>query len=402
MGVFRRPSAQQLMAMAPHARVAATAIFTACASICVLLAARARQLQRSRDAKLQQIRLPEQQATPDSDLSALPDDLWKEVLRQVAASASAMELVEHSLTCKSFREYFAAVARSRCAALKPGLQERLKGIASSPFVALRLAQDLESKRAVTEAADRLARQRQRQPNEAETAAQIAAGFGNLVMTSASQPLPNQSHMLCRNLIRMFFSQLVYARGCFEDGCFDKQSVGRGYGEGIALYSLGASGSCPRAARSVIRWVEGLLEAVSRGYLQTALLLMSEDAEAMVVLEAHALSLLHIDEGPGVSYSILFLRTGGARLRWLLLNTHERYTKSYVSDATVRLLRLMLQSLATLPDLPPKHHLSMRLSYVDGTPTDYEPDGFQPVHVQPVLKPGEALRSGPQRACSVGV
>lgn len=381
-------------------RLAATAVLAACTSIYILVVVRARHLRLSRQAKLLQNRraaLEEQHAVLDlkSDLSALPDDLWKEVLRQVAASASAMELVEHSLTCKSFRDYFAAVARARCAALKPGLQEQLKGIASSPFVAWRLAQDLQSKRAVAEATGRRARQHQREPHGAETAAQIAAGFGN--MRTASQPLPNQSHLLCRNLIRMFFSQLVFARGCFEAECFEKQSVGRGYGEGIALYSLGAGGSCPPAARLVIRWVEGLLQAVSQGYLQTALLLMSEDAEAMVILEAHALSLLRIDDGPEISYSVLFLRTGGARLRWLLLNTHERYTKSYVRDATVRFLRLMLQSLATLPGLPPKHHLSMRLSYVDGTPADYEPDGFRTI-----LKPGEARRPGAERAGSVGM
>ena len=84
----------------------------------------------------------------------------------------------------------------------------------------------------------------------------------------------QSVALMRNLMRINVSQIVYTRGSFPASDFETRDVNM-----LRVQSLGGE-HCSETAKTLISWLEdGIFDAISRGYLEKAILCMSADKEA---------------------------------------------------------------------------------------------------------------------------
>ena len=367
--------------MSSNKFVRPAAIAIACGSVVALF----RYLRWRREAY--HAALKESRASADASIiteaaptqfSDLPHELQLEVLKKIviAARDDTVSFLLQIGTCKAFHAYFRDVAINRCEQNVPGFREVLRatGVTDSPFAAYGLAKDVGLE---------LARR--------------TLGLSELVpppyLSPAPQSMTSQSRNLICSLARTFFSQLVHLRGCFPENCFEKQTVGKGYGSGLTFMVLKnrvESASSPTA--HYMRSVEAALHALNDGYLQTATLVISADPEGHQPLEKHSLSLICHSQQASELYGpagatplpILLFRIGNwdgrswnAPLKeWMLLAVKERYTMSYFRDTAVQLLRLLVQNdfLRTTPPLPPKHFLHMHLEYKAGTPTDYAPPG----------------------------
>jgi len=175
----------------------------------------------------------------------------------------------------------------------------------------------------------------------------------------------QSIAMIRNLMRVTFSNVVYTRGIFDPSQFKPMNVG-----GVIVQTL-SSESADENAKQLCEWMEqGAFKAMNDGYLDKCVLVISADAEEKVVLEAWSLS---------IGWS------GELRVQ---VNDQERVlgppsdkvktgaiSQSQVLKVSAVMLRSLHSMLQTMEMLPDQYFLSMKLTYREGTPSDYEPVGF---------------------------
>ena len=91
---------------------------------------------------------------------------------------------------------------------------------------------------------------------------------------SEQASETQSSMLVRNMLRLEFSNILYTRGSFPESDFHLVNL-----DGFHSKSLGGE-DVSEKAQTLITWLEkGIFEAISQGFLDKAILCISEDEEA---------------------------------------------------------------------------------------------------------------------------
>ena len=184
----------------------------------------------------------------------------------------------------------------------------------------------------------------------------------------------QSLAVIRNLLRLNVSQILYARGCLPESDFETKDV-----EGMRVQSLGGP-EISKTAETLIAWIEkGIFSALSKRFLEKAVLCFSEDEAGKHVLEAWVLSIAWEVDEQGVEKPTITFGPDKRRAAALtcVLEPQAKVTKARVRQMSSLMLREISLMLCTLPALPSKHFVFMRLLYCDGpTPVDYEPSGFE--------------------------
>jgi hypothetical protein len=184
----------------------------------------------------------------------------------------------------------------------------------------------------------------------------------------------QSLAVIRNLLRLVISQILYARGCLPESDFETKDV-----EGMRVGSLGGP-EISKTAETLIAWIEkGIFSALSKRFLEKAVLCFSEDEAGKHVLEAWVLSIAWEVDEQGVEKPTITFGPDKRRAAALtgVLEPQAKVTKARVRQMSSLMLRQISLMLCTLPALPSNHFVFMRLLYRDGlTPADYEPSGFE--------------------------
>ena len=184
----------------------------------------------------------------------------------------------------------------------------------------------------------------------------------------------QSLAVIRNLLRLVISQILYARGCLPESDFETKDV-----EGMRVGSLGGP-EISKTAETLIEWIEqGIFSALSKHFLEKAVLCFSEDEAGKHVLEAWELSIAWEVDEQGIEKPTITFGPDKRRAAALtgVLEPQAKVTKARVRQMSSLMLRQISLMLCTLPALPSNHFVFMRLLYRDGlTPADYEPSGFE--------------------------
>lgn len=185
----------------------------------------------------------------------------------------------------------------------------------------------------------------------------------------------QSKILLRNIMRLTYSSVLWSRGSFPDESFEDKRV-----HGMQIKALGGDG-CEGHAKTLLTWLErGVFEALSAGYLEKCILIMSADEAASQVLEAWSLSIAWLTDEEGNELPTITCAGPRAERSHRLrkpTSIDGKYTLDYARSTSKAMLRQLSLMLQTLPSLPETHWISMRVLYRDDvTPRDYEPFGFE--------------------------
>ena len=182
---------------------------------------------------------------------------------------------------------------------------------------------------------------------------------------------NQSLSLIRNMLRLNMSSILYQRGCLPEGDFETRDV-----NGLRVQSISHEGASP-AAKTICQWLEqGVFQALTKCYLEKAIICISKDEDARQVLEAWVLSVEWMEDEDGIERPNVRFGKEGCESTVALAH-RSRYTMSYVRNASQVSLRQLTQTLESLPSLPTSHYVSMRILYRDHvTPAEYQPTGFE--------------------------
>lgn len=132
------------------------------------------------------------------------------------------------------------------------------------------------------------------------------------------------------------------------------------------------------AKQLVSWLEsGAFDALRLGYLEKAVLVISNDEAASSVIEAWDLSVAWKDGTPSL---VLASSDGAVRKSGAVAAAQagKRVTKSEVRSMSQMVLRQLMIQCQSLNTLPPEYWIGMQLLYREGhTPREYEPQGFGP-------------------------
>ena len=183
----------------------------------------------------------------------------------------------------------------------------------------------------------------------------------------TQITEQQSIALTRNIMRVSISSIAYLRGMFDAGNFSIKDVG-----GTHCWVLESEDLHPNA-KAIIDWMDhGVFDALKRGFLDRCVLVVSADAEGENTIEAWSLS---VGENNTIN---LTKDAGGESTRSVAKPSALRpLTQQDLLKLSSMMLRQMVVLLQTMPQLPDQYWLSMHLTYKEGTPNEYEPEGFDP-------------------------
>lgn len=130
------------------------------------------------------------------------------------------------------------------------------------------------------------------------------------------------------------------------------------------------------------WLEkGAFEALSLGYLEKCIMIMSSDEAGQDILEAWSLSVAWRTDEQGNAIPTIACGSQRSerslRLKAPPTASNGKYTMEYARATSRAMLRQLSLLLQTMPSLPELHFLSLRVLYRDDvTPPDYEPEGFE--------------------------
>ena len=126
---------------------------------------------------------------------------------------------------------------------------------------------------------------------------------------ASETMTREGSLsMVRNMIRLNFANIAYARGLFPEDCFRTQEI-----HALKLKTLGGKRQCEQASQ-FMAWVEdGVFDALNRGFLERCVLLVSD--ERGVAIEGWSLSVEWLTDEDGREYAELQQRcASGAESR----------------------------------------------------------------------------------------
>ncbi|KAL1529946.1 hypothetical protein AB1Y20_000874 [Prymnesium parvum] len=188
-----------------------------------------------------------------------------------------------------------------------------------------------------------------------------------VATAPEVVTPQVSLSMVRNMIRLNFCSIAYARSLFPADCFKAQEIG-----GNRFKTLGGK-KLTDQSKTFLSWVEqGVFDALNRGFLERCVLVISNEEGKTV--EAWSLSVKWLTDSNGKEYAELRQSApGGHEIRQDLKSLR---TKKGVQRATMQMMRNVTVLTQSLPKVPERHTISMRVLYRDDrTPPEYEPLGF---------------------------
>lgn len=103
--------------------------------------------------------------------------------------------------------------------------------------------------------------------------------------------------MVRNMVRLNFCSIAYARGLFPEDCFKTQDIG-----GNRFKTLGGKRLCA-SSQTFLAWVEeGVFDALNRGFLERCVLVISDESGKTV--EAWTLSVKWLSDEAGNEYAEL--------------------------------------------------------------------------------------------------
>ena len=190
----------------------------------------------------------------------------------------------------------------------------------------------------------------------------------------------QSEMFVKKLVALGVSNLTYIRALFPEDAYVSKQL-----EGVRLKILRDDGSC-NAASKLISWLKGAFDAFSKKYLR------------QLVVAIHA-------EGAGPdealeTYSFYFTYKGNDLSTCNIQREKTKEDKvssditcslKEVRQTTLEMLRTTIHLTQSLPVLPDKCAISVKLLYFeDLTPHDYEPPGFYSVPTSSFNFPSETI------------
>ena len=118
------------------------------------------------------------------------------------------------------------------------------------------------------------------------------------VASASEIMTHTSSLsMVRNMIRLNFCGIAYARGLFPEDCFRTQSI-----HGLNLKTLGGKRECEQS-QMFMSWVEnGVFDALNQGFLERCVLVVT--SESGKALECWSLSVKWLTDENGIKYAQL--------------------------------------------------------------------------------------------------
>lgn len=114
--------------------------------------------------------------------------------------------------------------------------------------------------------------------------------------------------MVRNMIRLNFCSIAYARGIFPADCFKTQDIG-----GNRFKTLGGK-RLDKSSQTFLSWVEeGVFDALNKGFLERCVLVISD--EDGKTFEAWSLSVKWLTDAGGNEYAEISQTTpGGQQVR----------------------------------------------------------------------------------------
>lgn len=191
----------------------------------------------------------------------------------------------------------------------------------------------------------------------------------------------QSESFVKKLVALGISNVTYLRAVFPDQAYVDRQL-----EGIRLKILRDDGTCPAAAQ-VVAWLKSAFDAVSKKYLRQLILAIHMDGTSPDnALETYSFHFTYKDENlSGCS----ILRKNNKTNEEVASVMNASLTE--IRGSTLEMLRTTIQLTQSLPVLPDKCGISMKLLYYeDVTPDDYEPPGFYAAENSAFMFPSESL------------
>ncbi|RKO98142.1 hypothetical protein CXG81DRAFT_11092, partial [Caulochytrium protostelioides] len=188
-------------------------------------------------------------------------------------------------------------------------------------------------------------------------------------TNSLQELPTQQQSLnlVLHLMESTVGAIAYLRMLFDDASFVDVTVSSGDTE--------SDGTVPRASGTTDRlldWIElGCHDALQKGYLRRMVFAIYEDpSKPDEAIECYTFKFSYPSEGECAIHLTTTSAVVGQRGHAALPTKHA------ILRSTTEMLRRLLVLTQTLPPLPERVHLAMKLFYdEDRTPRDYEPPLF---------------------------
>ena len=168
---------------------------------------------------------------------------------------------------------------------------------------------------------------------------------------------------------MIISTLCFTRSLFPDSEFAVRAF-----EGVSVSILKPNTDNPRAQK-LVRWLEnGVFPALDRGYIDRVLFNIHDAdparAEA-VVIESYSFRVSTAGAGESGLRVTATTRATGSR------GNATRTTRGEVSKNVRQILKQFIVLTTSLDALPDERWISMQLTYTPETPSDFEPQYFQP-------------------------
>ena len=168
----------------------------------------------------------------------------------------------------------------------------------------------------------------------------------------------QSVTFVKKLLATSISTITYVRSMFDEEAYAKKSLG-----GVKLRILREKNGTAQG-EMMAGWLVGAFDAIEKGYLKELILFVYLDQnKPEEVYEKYTYQFQFDDEG-NASFNLL---QGNS--------VKEQFNMNKLMDTTRSLLRNVLVMTEGLSPLPDSAYISMKLTYQDHTPDDYEPEGF---------------------------
>eukprot|EP01105_Mastigella_eilhardi_P028073 TRINITY_DN9020_c0_g1_i5.p1 TRINITY_DN9020_c0_g1~~TRINITY_DN9020_c0_g1_i5.p1 ORF type:complete len:477 (-),score=136.57 TRINITY_DN9020_c0_g1_i5:59-1489(-) len=193
------------------------------------------------------------------------------------------------------------------------------------------------------------------------------------MNDLEVPTEQQSMSLMRNLLRTSLSCLTYLRHLFPEDCYEDKVLA-----GVHIKSLQGVNA---ESALLVKWLEeGVFDALTKKYLDTLVFCIFLDpGKPCTLLESYNYrfqytaghlhcQVEHSGSGPGSALNV----------------SPRSFTKGYIKQQTISMLRTMVMLAQTLNPLPSDRFLTIKLFYNATAPAEYEPPYFMSATKDPAM------------------
>jgi len=203
---------------------------------------------------------------------------------------------------------------------------------------------------------------------------LAAGAGGQTSTTTMQATKpaaiteSSSLQLTRNLLRIAVYNIAYLRGLFPGENFEELRT-----LGMPLKKL--KPICENSKR-LVSWLEnGVYDALSKKYLRTMVFAITKSDDATQLLESYEFAFRYSAEDGEVAMALSDL-SNSRRSTKSQSKMHKDMTQEEVKKLACKMIRVLCELMKTFDSVPEERYLTIRLTYNDDTPEDYEPPYFR--------------------------